>query len=66
MKLASLPIALVTCLLALPGQANAEYVRFRYIPVDACGNMSQVPAGPGSAWANSLTASAKGRSPIRG
>src|ERR1700676_1629036 len=33
----------------------AEQVRFRYVPVDACGSLSQVPAGPNGALGEQLT-----------
>jgi hypothetical protein len=29
-----------------PSWATAEQVRYRFIPTDACGTMTQVPAGP--------------------
>ncbi len=35
--------------------AQAELVRFRFAPIDACGNMSQVPAGPNGAPGELLT-----------
>ena len=35
--------------------AVAEQVRFRFIPVDPCGTMSQVPAGPNGALGEQLT-----------
>jgi len=34
---------------------QAEAVCFRYAPVDACGNMAQVPAGPNGALGEQLT-----------
>ena len=43
------------CLIALAlvmlttAPSSAEMVRFRYVPVDACGAMQQVAAGPGGA-----------------
>ncbi len=50
----------VACLLAaLPlTPLAAEQVRFRYVPVDASGNLTQVPAGPNGRWANNSPASA--------
>lgn len=38
--------ALVVILGAVPSWAAAEQVRYHFIPVDACGAMQQVPAGP--------------------
>jgi hypothetical protein len=35
--------------------ARAEAVRFRFVPADACGAMSQVPAGPNGAIGEQFT-----------
>jgi hypothetical protein len=49
-------IALAGVLAALPiTPVAAELVRFRYVPVDACGNLTQVPAGPNGALGEQLT-----------
>lgn len=37
---------LAIALTAFPTIAGAEQVRFRFVPVNACGTMSQVPVGP--------------------
>ncbi len=37
-----------------PRSVQAEAVRFRFVAVDACGNMSQVPAGPNGALGEQL------------
>jgi hypothetical protein len=34
---------------------EAEQVRFRFVPIDACGTTSQVPAGPNGALGEQLT-----------
>ncbi len=39
-------LALVGIVGAAPSIANAEQVRYRFVPTDACGTMKQVPAGP--------------------
>src|ERR1700758_2860634 len=54
MRIKILVATCISCLLAFANQAGAEYVRFRYVPVDACGNMTQVPAGPGGALGEQL------------
>ncbi len=41
--------ALLLALGALPQWASAEALRFRFVPMDACGTMTQVPAGPDGA-----------------
>jgi len=38
--------ALALILIALPRAASAEQVRYRYVPVNACNTMTQVPVGP--------------------
>ncbi|MSQ96411.1 MAG: hypothetical protein EXR98_17915 [Gemmataceae bacterium] len=38
--------ALVALLAAVPSWASAEQLRLRYVPMDAAGTMTQVPAGP--------------------
>jgi len=54
MKVLARFAAFVACLFVSPDQANAEYVRFRFVPADACGAMAQVPAGPGGALGEQL------------
>src|SRR5437762_10233761 len=39
-------LALFLVLAATPSLAVAEFVRFRFVPVDACGTTGQVPVGP--------------------
>src|SRR5262249_24317219 len=53
----SLPFMfLVPALTALqPAGVAAEQVRFHFAPADACGNMTQVPAGPNGALGEQLT-----------
>lgn len=42
--------ALATCFLACAAEGvHGEQVRFRFVPIDANGSMSQVPAGPNGA-----------------
>ena len=50
-------LALMVGALALvqPASARAEQARFRFVPVDACGHMAQVPAGPNGAMGEQLT-----------
>jgi hypothetical protein len=57
MKITPLPyVILVSALAALqPAPAAAEQVRFRFVPTDPCGNMTQVPAGPNGALGEQLT-----------
>jgi hypothetical protein len=38
--------ALVFLLIATPSLARAEAVRYRFVPLDACGTMAPVPVGP--------------------
>jgi hypothetical protein len=40
---------LLTACVMCAAPASAEMVRFRYVPVDVCGTMQQVAAGPGGA-----------------
>jgi hypothetical protein len=42
------PVLLIV-LAVTPTLSFAEQVRFRFIPVDACGTLAQVPAGPDGA-----------------
>src|ERR1041385_1012218 len=39
-------IALFAVFTLAPGLAVAEQVRYRFVPADACGTMTQVPTGP--------------------
>lgn len=41
--------------LSLPALASAEQVRFRYVPIDACGRTQQVPVGPDGAIGEKIT-----------
>ena len=41
--------------LAMTGRASAEQVRFRYVPVDAAGNVRQVAIGPEGAIGEKIT-----------
>ncbi len=43
-----------TLALAQPGSVQAEQARFRFVPVDACGHMAQVPIGPNGALGEQL------------
>ena len=38
-----------------PLSAQAEAVRYRFVPVDACGTLKQIPAGPDGAIGEQLT-----------
>ena len=42
-------------ILCWPGSSRAEQVRFRFIPLDACGNTRQVAIGPEGAMGQKLT-----------
>ncbi len=47
---------IVVAVLALPGGARAEQVRFLYVPIgDACGNTRQAPHGPDGALGEKIT-----------
>lgn len=39
-------VLMLASLLTLPAVGRAEQVRFRFVPIDACGNTKQVPVGP--------------------
>src|SRR5262245_6558441 len=41
--------SLLVLILAVPGSATAEQVRYLFVPVDAGGGMRQVPASPDGA-----------------
>ena len=47
--------ALVAGLLCLPGTSWAEQVRFRYIPIDSCGNTRQIAIGRDGAMGEKIT-----------
>ncbi len=57
MKLTIIRLALLVGALTLvqSGSAQAEQARFRFVPVDACGHMAQVPIGPNGAMGEQLT-----------
>jgi hypothetical protein len=56
MKTAAFAVLLVYVLVAAPpSSAYAEQVRFRFVPTDACGTTTQVPAGPNGALGEQLT-----------
>ena len=46
--------SLLVLFLAVPGSAQAEQVRFRFVPVDNTGSLQQVPAGPDGALGEQL------------
>jgi hypothetical protein len=43
------PALIALAVLAQPTMVQAEMVRFRFVPVNGCGAMHQVPAGPNGA-----------------
>jgi len=56
MKISTCRLALLVYVLVAvqPAPVVAELVRFRYVPVDACATMTQVPAGPNGALGEQL------------
>ena len=55
MKSACLTLVISVAIWCGVAEARAEAVRFRFVPVDACGNMRQVPAGANGAIGEQLT-----------
>ncbi len=51
----SLALMMGVALVVQPGTASAEQARFHYVPIDPCGTLSQVPAGPNGALGEQLT-----------
>jgi len=48
-------LALIAFVAMSAAPAWAEQVRFRFVPIDACGNTQQVPAGPDGALGEKLS-----------